>query len=236
MLSARIGALRKMDSKCSSSYRVLELNSSNYLLWRSKILLEISSREAMEAVETDLEFVSDKNRHSERILFCRSAYQKWKYLEDKYQKSASNRTLELLVKYMYHLPTSGSWVDILLAQREILDQIDLIYRLNTGEAAEKTVNKIKCDLFMLKLPPNKFQPVISAFQALSDDQKKFNKLFDDAMVIAQGSNGGSVERNIGFVTTRRKTMVKCWRCGRIGHISKNCNVNVPVDSSNKNVG
>ncbi|KAF7496671.1 hypothetical protein SSS_08565 [Sarcoptes scabiei] len=224
-----------MDSECSSSYRVLELNSSNYLLWRSRILLEISSREAMEAVETDLEFVSDKNRRkldtiasriinsnigladSERILFCRSAYQKWKYLEDKYQKSASNRTLELLVKYMYHLPTSGSWVDILLAQREILDQLDLIYRLNTGEAAEKTVNKIKCDLFMLKLPPNKFQPVISAFQALSDDQKKFNKLFDDAMVIAQGSNGGSVERNIGFVTTRRKTMIKCWRCGRIGH-------------------
>ncbi|KAF7493789.1 Copia protein [Sarcoptes scabiei] len=247
-----------MESECASSYRFFELTANNYLAWRSKALLEISSRDATEAIESDLEFVTDKSGKrkdkdasriinsnvglvdADRILSCRSAFQKWKYLEENYQKSASNRSLELLMRYE-QMPSNGSWVDILTARKEILDQLDLIYRLNCGENADRTINKMKCDWFMLKLPASKFQPVISAFQAMDDSQKKFGKLFNDAMVIAQGSIGDDCvrnceEKNVGFVARKKKNLVKCYNCGKIGHIKRNCKISDTDEASNKDFG
>ncbi|KPM10521.1 hypothetical protein QR98_0090780, partial [Sarcoptes scabiei] len=168
---------------------------------------------------------------ADRILSCRSAFQKWKYLEENYQKSASNRSLELLMRYE-QMPSNGSWVDILTARKEILDQLDLIYRLNCGENADRTINKMKCDWFMLKLPASKFQPVISAFQAMDDSQKKFGKLFNDAMcqkwILDSGANVHVCNDKKKFLGLTPYKTVIVTGSGRVNVLGRGC-VNLGKD-------
>uniref|UniRef100_A0A834VEP1 Uncharacterized protein n=1 Tax=Sarcoptes scabiei TaxID=52283 RepID=A0A834VEP1_SARSC len=51
------------------------------------------------------------------------------------------------------------------------------------------------------------------------------------MVLAQESTEGSGERNVGFVTTEEKSVLKCWKCSRpdheLGDIKVRCDLCMP---------
>ncbi|KPM11291.1 hypothetical protein QR98_0098610 [Sarcoptes scabiei] len=104
-------------------------------------------------------------KDARRTLECRSAYQMWTEIGKIYASSNGSRGVGLFREYLdYRIPKDGQLVEHLTKIADILDKM----LMNDDNLFSETH---KCYQFIGKLPRTKFQPMISSFMALTEQQR-----------------------------------------------------------------
>ena len=153
----------------------------------------------------------------------------WKKLHDIFQKKSWSNKFRLKKKlYDTKLGSNDSLQDHLKCLMEIFDELSVI-----GDP-QKDEDKVICLLSSL---PDKFSTLVTALEASEnipswdtvverllhedskycDDVKSQAAVKDNALVMHQSGSGRGKQQHSG-----NKLSVKCYHCGRSGHLKRNC--------------
>lgn len=157
------------------------------------------------------------NRISEaamvHILTCESAADMWRKLHSVYEVTSATGTLMLQQRFLQYKFEDGDLAVYLAKIQEMICQL--------RQAGEEISEQFIMTKVLLSLP-EAYNHFISAWESVDTSKQNYNDLVSRLLVEEERIKARSKEKESIALYSKQKSVKKCYKCGKLGHITKEC--------------